>query len=200
MPAYPFEFHQEDALEFLARHGGDFDAIHASPPCQGYSTAVTQTDSKWVSYSRGKNEPKLIEATRDVICNLGKPYVIENVQGAKEHLKSPILLCGSMFNAYPRRHRYFEANFHITQPEHPRCSGRDKAYAIANGIDYRDMSVTGKSRRAGSINTWKTLMGMDWSGLRASDLAEAIPPRYSEYVGQFLRRHVGNVCLGQRSD
>ena len=34
---YPFEFHQGDALEFMAAHGHEFDAIHASPPCQAYS-------------------------------------------------------------------------------------------------------------------------------------------------------------------
>ena len=172
MPAYPFEFHQADATAFLAGHWREFDAIHASPPCQGYSTAVTQSDSKWVSYSRGKNEPRLIEPVRDALLALGKPYVIENVDGAKGHLRSPIVLCGSMFDAYPRRHRYFEASFPIPQPEHARCTGRDKAYALANGIDYRDMSVTGKSRRSGSIELWKTLMGMGWPGLRASDLAE----------------------------
>ena len=33
-PRYPFEFVQADALEFLAEHGHEFDAIHASPPCQ----------------------------------------------------------------------------------------------------------------------------------------------------------------------
>lgn len=29
-PRYPFEFHQSDALKFLAEHGHEFDAIHAS--------------------------------------------------------------------------------------------------------------------------------------------------------------------------
>jgi ParB family chromosome partitioning protein len=36
-PNYPFEFHQGDALEFLEERGHEFDAIHASPPCQGMS-------------------------------------------------------------------------------------------------------------------------------------------------------------------
>lgn len=29
---YPFEFHQGDALEYLAAHAEAFDVIHASPP------------------------------------------------------------------------------------------------------------------------------------------------------------------------
>lgn len=183
MPAYPFVFHQVDALGFLADHGHEFDVIHASPPCQGYSKAVTSTDSKWVSYSRGKNEPRLIEPVRDLLQSVGKPYVIENVEGARGHLRWPIMLCGSMFDAYPRRHRYFESSIPLEQPWHSRCQGRDKEYAELHGIDYRDMSVTGKSRRSGSINVWKRLMGMDWPCLRASDLAEAIPPRYTEFIG-----------------
>src|SRR5437763_13269108 len=46
-PRYPFEFHQDDALEFVkwihvtcsATCRDGYDAIHASPPCQGYSIA-----------------------------------------------------------------------------------------------------------------------------------------------------------------
>jgi len=29
---YPFEFHQADALEYLAEYGHQYDVIHASPP------------------------------------------------------------------------------------------------------------------------------------------------------------------------
>lgn len=34
-PHYPFEFHQADALTYPLE---GFDAYHASPPCQGYTT------------------------------------------------------------------------------------------------------------------------------------------------------------------
>lgn len=36
-PRYPFAFVQGDALEYVAAHGHEYDAIHASPPCQAYS-------------------------------------------------------------------------------------------------------------------------------------------------------------------
>jgi DNA (cytosine-5)-methyltransferase 1 len=32
-PNNPHRFVQGDALEYLAAHGQDYDAIHASPPC-----------------------------------------------------------------------------------------------------------------------------------------------------------------------
>jgi DNA (cytosine-5)-methyltransferase 1 len=35
-PNYPFEFHQKDALEYLTTHWQEFEAVHASPPCQSY--------------------------------------------------------------------------------------------------------------------------------------------------------------------
>lgn len=55
MPRYPFEFHQADALEYCAAHGAEFDAIHASPPCQGYSVTKALTNTEY---------PKLIDETR----------------------------------------------------------------------------------------------------------------------------------------
>ncbi len=39
-PRYPFEFVQGDALEYVVEHGHEFDAVHASPPCQAFSQAV----------------------------------------------------------------------------------------------------------------------------------------------------------------
>lgn len=40
-PHYPFEFHQGDALKFLLENWREFDAIHASPPCQAH-TSLTE--------------------------------------------------------------------------------------------------------------------------------------------------------------
>lgn len=72
---YPFEFHQGDALEYVAAHGHEYDVIHASPPCQGYSEETP------LEY-RG-NHPRMIGAVRDALQKIGKPYIIENVDGAR---------------------------------------------------------------------------------------------------------------------
>lgn len=189
-PNYPFEFIQADILEVLKDKVfmSQFKAIRASPPCQGYSNA-TKNNSIYVPYSQGKQTPKLIGIVRNLLP-LDIPYIIENVAGARYELLNPFMLNGFMFGLPIERTRYFESNIFIMPPEKPNGTGITKKYAFDNGIDYRDMSVTGKSRRAGSIDTWKKIMQMPWTG-RAWELSEAIPPVYTEYIGKQL---INNLC------
>ena len=84
---YPFEFVQADALEYLAQHGREFDVIHASPPCQGYSKL------RRVPYNKGKKYALLIEPTRRLLRSSGKPYSIENVAGACKKTSDCALRC-----------------------------------------------------------------------------------------------------------
>lgn len=105
-------FVQADALEYVAAHGHEFDAIHASPPCQAHSSLRALQPTK--------EYPDLIPATRAALVAAGKPYVIENVPGAPlgggdTYL---LMLCGTMFGlvtpdgrAEIRRHRLFETNW-----------------------------------------------------------------------------------------
>src|SRR3989304_4174740 len=72
---YPFTFIQADALEYCAAHGAEFDAIHASPPCQRYSIATP--------IRHRDNHPDLIAPTRVALQLTGKPFVIENVENAR---------------------------------------------------------------------------------------------------------------------
>jgi DNA (cytosine-5)-methyltransferase 1 len=188
-PNYPYEFIQADILEvmkddvFMAR----FDAIHASPPCQGYSHA-TKDNSVYVPYSQGKQTPRLIEPVR-LLMPKGKLYVIENVAGARHELLNPFALTGFMFGLPIERKRYFESNLLISTPQVETKRGFTKRYAAEHGIDYRDMSVTGKSRRTGSIDTWRSIMQMPWAG-RAWELSEAIPPAYTKFIGEQLMKQL----------
>lgn len=184
-PNYPFEFVQGDAMEYLAKYGAEFGLIHASPPCQGYSRHVSSRASKWVP-TLGKDEPRLIAAVRTILAASGKPWVIENVMGARAEMNAGLTLCGTMFGLPICRHRLFETSFRVIQPFHPKCRGVAKAHAIAKGWEYRDMSVTGKGRRAGTSARWAQLLGVTWP-MSQHQMAEAIPPAYTEYVGnEFL--------------
>lgn len=101
----------------------DFAAIHASPPCQGYTIATAGNPA-----ARAKHQ-RLIAATRALLVTTGLPWVIENVEQAIGQMKAPITLCGRMFgltavdaDGLPLvldRHRLFESNFPLTYPAHP---------------------------------------------------------------------------------
>ena len=96
---YPFLFVQADALEYVAEHGSEFDAIHASPPCQKYSR-LTRNKAK---------HPDLYDPTRELLLASGRPWIIENVIGAPYGYG--FVLCGSMFDLPVRRHRNFETSW-----------------------------------------------------------------------------------------
>ena len=123
---YPYRFIQADALEYLAEHGHEYAAVHASPPCQGYSI---MHNLPWL---RGREYPLLIKPTNEMLDGLGKPYVVENVMGAKKgavnltkrgleaHGLEAGWLCGAMFGQPFYRHRLFAANWLWLAPAHPK--------------------------------------------------------------------------------
>lgn len=169
-PRYPFEFHQADALEYLAEHGHEFDAIHASPPCQAYS----------ITKNIGNNKhPALIETTRIALEKTGKPFVIENVVGAPLH--SPVELCGAVFGLKVYRHRLFESNVTLSQPNHR--THNDSTPRAGRGISPKGfISVAG---HMGNTDYVRTAMGIDW--MVGHELSQAVPPAYTEYLGFQLR-------------
>jgi len=177
-PYYPFEMFVEDAMNVDIE---PYDFIWASPPCQGYSTHVI-SDGTW-DKTQGKNEKRLINLVREKIKH--KPYIIENVTGAREELINPIMLCGITFGLPIARHRLFESNIELIEPKHQTCRGVAKKFALDKGWDYRDMSVTGKGRHAGTSDRWKEIMGIP-ANMRMiqHQIREAIPPAYSQYLGK----------------
>ena len=69
-------------------------------------------------------------------------------------------------------------------PYHPKCTGVAKRYAKEREWDPRDMTVTGKGRRAGTSQRWAEIIGIDW--MTQHEMREAIPPTYTEYLGRWL--------------
>lgn len=168
---YPFAFIQADALAYLARHGHEYDAIAASPPCQGYS----QTKTIW-----NRNYPKLIGPTRDGLRASGKPYVIENVPGAWRAMEAPVTLCGTMFGKRLYRHRLFEANRQLAVPDHDaHIAPCAKVGRPPTAHEY--LTVAG---HFASVDLAREVMGIDW--MNRGELAQAIPPDYTEYIGRQL--------------
>ena len=125
-PRYPFTFVEADAMTYPL---DGFDAIHASPPCQGYS--IMTNNLPWFGHVL-KGYPLLILPTRIRLDASGMPYVIENVGGARfgsavlrkrgleDHGMKAAWLCGGMFGLPFYRHRYFESNWFWPQPGHPK--------------------------------------------------------------------------------
>lgn len=97
---YSFDFVCADVLsldyEFLLQ----FDFIHASPPCQAYSK-MTPEKSQHV---------RLIAATHLICQAVGKPYVIENVEGSSKELRPNIVIDGHSLGLPLQRRRYFHAS------------------------------------------------------------------------------------------
>lgn len=174
-PRYPFPFIQGDVLEFLAGGAPGFDAVHASPPCQRYSAAQR---------IQGRDHPDLIGPTRSALEAAGLPWVIENVEDARPELRTPELLCGSMFGLRTYRHRLFETGGGVvlTPPPHPahRASLAKMGRPVGEG-EY--MHVVGNFSDVPLARS-EAVMGMPWAS--RDGLREAIPPVYAEYVGAAL--------------
>jgi DNA (cytosine-5)-methyltransferase 1 len=188
-PNYPFTFLQADALTLHPDFIASFDAIHASPPCQSYSDLAKRNGNadKW---------PRLIEPVREMLVQSGLPYVIENVEGAP--LVNPVVLCGTMFPGLRvLRHRLFETNFSITVPphgKHPKVHTFDKRkshYGKTN--EWTDfVQVTGGGNC--TVAAARDAMGIDW--MSKSEINEAIPPAYTQFIGEHLLRHLQLICHG----
>jgi DNA (cytosine-5)-methyltransferase 1 len=165
---YPFKFHQADAMTYSTE---GFDAIHASPPCQAYSRATKHLATSIY--------PELIDPIRLRLQDANTPYVIENVVGAP--LIDPILLCGAMFNRPTYRHRLFETNFPVTGLSHPKHTIRASKAGHWEPGTY--ISVAGN---CAPIQMAREAMDIDW--MRRDELAEAIPPYFTQFIGLRILR------------
>jgi DNA (cytosine-5)-methyltransferase 1 len=184
-PDYPFTFHQGDALEYLADHLGEFDAIHASPPCQASSALTKGTN-------RGRVYTQLIPVTRSLLATAGVPTVLENVQGSD--LRRDITLCGEMFGLDVIRHRYFEVDgFPFHQPPHVKHRGRVRGWRHGIYYDGPYFAVYGEGGGKGTVSEWQAAMGMGWTDDRKA-IAEAIPPAFTEFIGRQLLDHLERVA------
>lgn len=188
-PHYPFQFYLADALALEADGRltlGDFQAIHASPPCQ-FGTRARNVGTKKTAVPLN-----LIPQTRELLLASGLPYVIENVENVRGHLINPAKVCGSSFGLKVRRHRLFESSVPLTElPCDHKAQGKPVGvyHAMNDQVQGTD-SKTGRyvlgGRTAATLEEGQQAMGIDW--MTWPELREAIPPAYTEFIGgQILR-------------
>jgi len=175
-PRYPFEFHQADAITWPL---DGFDAIHASPPCQDHSVLSAMHPDHGTGW--------LLAATRERLQASELPWVIENVPGAP--MRADYRLCGCMFGLPRlRRERWFETSWH--------------GFALNLGHNHSDgsaVTVAGHGAQGsyeydadGNAPTQadrRAAMGIDW--MNRDELAQAIPPAFTEHIGAQLLAHIG---------
>ncbi len=159
------------------------------------------TNGRWKDRVSGYAD--LILPIQELLVSSRKRYVIENVSGARHLLIEPTMLCGTMFGLQTkhgsqlRRHRYFETNFFVgltktcqhnnasaigvyggQNPNRKRIPNTVGVYGHAGGSSERDAIIQfGTQDR-------RDAMGIDW--MNGTELSEAIPPAYTEYIGGFL--------------
>ena len=213
------EFVQADAFEYLAGHYRNYDTLHGSPPCQAYSI---MRNLPWLE---GREYPALILPLRDAFTATGKPWVIENVMGAKKggkhlekfgleaHGMAGAYLCGTMFGLPFYRHRLFEANWLWWVPgghkrhrkalmDLPMGKGRgtrrESGFRHPNPVNtnWRASHDGGNGAQGAGVGLghaagWKlaaAAMGIGW--MKRAELTQAIPPVFTEWIGQQLIHQV----------
>lgn len=181
-PDYPFPLLVEDALAILADPDleDEFDVIHASPPCQAMTTMSNRYRGKG---GRADEHVNLIPQVRAALTLTGLPYVIENVPGARKEMRHPITLHGGMFGLAVHRPRLFESNaplmaYTAAPPNNPLgVYGREpdgrRLFTRTDGTEQRAARSLEEAQRA---------MGTPWM-TDFRDIAESIPPAYTEFIG-----------------
>jgi|SRR5712672_295523 len=186
-PHYPYTFIQADALEYLdSADLSQFSAIHASPPCQSYSS------TRHFPNVNKDLAPKLILPVRERLEKIGLPWVIENVAGSK--MPDALILCGSMFGLQVRRHRWFSCSHLLFAPgacQHTKCfynvvGEKTRGYgAYASTTIYLDKDGRPHKREGYyKLAVGQEAMGIPWMNFK--ELSQAIPPKYSEWIGKQL--------------
>ena len=187
---YPYPHTKADALDHLKNHGHEYDLIHASPPCHGYSVAT--------SHRRDRDKsPLLIAETRTLLEATGVPWVIENVIGARPQMRQPILLCGRMFSLQAPdtdgtllvldRHRLFESSMRLLPKAHLPHYRIMVGGSYGGGVsDRRRARYIRKGGYTPVLAVRQALLGTPW--MTQKGCALAIPPAYTRHLGTQIKR------------
>lgn len=186
-PNYPYEFVKGDAVQLLADRGfmAQFDAAHASPPCQRKSKMTNCRPGLAATY------PDLIGPVHERLVRWGGPWILENVEGSglpgQDDLFGAhgVVLCGTMFGRELYRHRWFRGSFPLRSPHHPR-----HVKPASKAGHWKPGTVISVEGNCSPIRLAREVMAIDW--MPRENLAEAIPPYFAEHLGRQLLEHIAS--------
>ena len=188
--------------DFVLALGRECDFVWASPPCQ-FGSAMRHAPN-------AKKHKNLIPFTRELLQEIGKPYVIENVEGAREHLRDPVTLDGAMFDLGTwlhlpgdewsgffqlERRRCFETSWKMRQP---RAAQWDGPRVPTIGVYGSHARVRAASVPGGRGTSWPFVqkqnyaaadaLGVAGEGLTLAEMSQGIPPAYSAHILKSWKR------------
>jgi DNA (cytosine-5)-methyltransferase 1 len=170
------EFISADALLVLASNWvAEFDAIHASPPCQRFAG----------TYQDHSRHPDLLTPVRELLKRTGMPYVIENIATAP--MPDSILLCGATFDLPLIRHRRFEIH-----PDPVLAPSLCPQSSHGRGVQHKGRYAYG--RKTWQPNWRKHVLPVVWPWMTVEESGQAIPPAYTEWIGARLLEHLAEVA------
>lgn len=191
-PRYPFSFAQADAIEVLEQLlvYGSYEgipapaAIHASMPCQRWSTQTKQHGPEVVA-----SHPDLIGPVRELLQAWGGVWVMENIPAAP--LRRAVLVCGAALGLthdgyWLKRHRHFEFSSLLSRGTGCGCHPGMRFLDVTGGGPTTRPRLDGGGGRPhkGTAEQVRSIMGMPWATKGGCN--EAIPPAYTEFVGRQL--------------
>jgi DNA (cytosine-5)-methyltransferase 1 len=193
-----------DAYNYVTLHGHEYDAIHASPPCQWYTRGNAANRGTESHESKWERSIQMVrEAIRSATLASDAFYVIENVRDAGWDMTDPVTLCGCQFGLstvdtdgitiHLQRQRLFETNWGLKAPRECDHSWQEW-WAGAYGGARRDKYEAKYVRKGGYVPREKSVVAallgveheMTWNGLY-----ECLPPAYTHYIGTELAAAIG---------
>lgn len=164
------------------------DLIIAGPPCQNDNCATLGNRTRGLK----DDHVALVEPVRELLDEIGIPYVIEQPTRGRRRIRRDLTLCMDMFKGdmpppWVQRHRSFEINgFTVPQPRHVPHGGYVRGHrhgVIRSGAEAPYVAAYGKGGGKATVAEMQHAMDIPWM-TEHFDLCEAIPPAYTEYIGR----------------
>lgn len=175
----------------------DFDAVHASPPCQIHSATRKLADAQGRGQGRAVD---LLGPTLDALAAVDVPWVVENVERSPLRAHPGVAkVCGSAFGLKVQRHRLFAPSpglvLESTRCNHAGAFDRDPVTGKPRpwGVYYsKGDSIPSGGRTALTDDHAHEVMGVTHRRLPWRFLCEGLPVPYGAWVGrQVLAAVVG---------